>query len=75
MFLFYRLLADSAQESASPNGVNWVPPPLLDVYCKYFNEIIDAFQNVKAKTTELTPEQLERVNIQLRGWMFIDLYI
>ena len=75
MFLFYRILADSAQESTSPSGVNWVPPPLLDVYSKYYNEIIACFTAVRAKLPLLTDEQAERVNNQLRGWLFIDLYI
>ena len=75
MFLFYRLLADSAQECDSPSGVNWVPPPLLDAYSYNYPLIQNAVRNARAKLDQLTPEQKDRVENQLRGWMFVELYI
>lgn len=75
MFLYYRVLADAAQTSASPNGINWVPPGLLDVYGPYYGELALAAANAEAKLDQLTPDQRARVENQLRGWKIIDLYI
>lgn len=74
MFLFYRLLADCAQECDSDSGVNWVPPALLEVYGNSYNMIQNAVRNARAKLDQLTPEQKERVENQLRGWLFVELY-
>ena len=75
MFLFYRLLADCAQQSASPSGVNWVAPSLMDVYGNQVTLGRSAVQAVRAKLDLLTPEQRERVENQLRGWVLIDIKI
>ena len=75
MFLFYRILADSAQECTSSSGVNWVPPGLLDVYGNNYNMIQSAVLNIRAKMSSLTAEQAQRVENQLRGWLYVELYI
>ena len=75
MFLLYRIWADSAQECESGSGVNWVPPGLLDVYGNNYNMIQDTIVNVRAKMALLTPEQAQRVENQLRGWLYVELYI
>jgi len=75
MFLFYRLLADSAQMCTSDSGINWVPPPLLNVYYENYTQLRDAVKAANAKLDQLTPEQKERVQNQLLGWAYIDLSI
>ena len=75
MFLFYRIMADSAQLCTSSSGINWVPPGVLDVYYEHYLELRDAAQAVSAKLDLLTPEQRERVEAQLLGWIFIDMVI
>lgn len=75
MFLYYRFLADCAQYSECGSGVNWVPPALLDVYGKHVGTARKLVTNVRAKLDQLTPEQQQRVENQLRGWAFVDLYI
>ena len=75
MFLFYRLLADSAQACTSNSGINWVPPALLDVYYEHYIELRDAAAAISAKLDQLTPAQKERVQNQLMGWTFIDMAI
>ena len=75
MFLYYRLLADCAQYNDSPSGINWVPPTLLEVYGKYVGTARKLVANARAKMDQLTPEQQQRVENQLRGWMYIDAYI
>lgn len=75
MFLYYRLLADCAQYNDSPSGINWVPPTLLEVYGSNVKMARDLVANARAKMDQLTPEQQERVENQLRGWMYIDAYI
>ena len=75
MFSYYRLLADSAQMCASANGINWVPPTLMEVYSEYYNLIQDAVADVRAKMDLLTDEQAQRVENQLRGWAYVMLTI
>ena len=72
MFLYYRLLADSAQESDSSSGVNWVPPSLLEVYSLNFDLLQQAVINVRAKLDQLTPEQKARVENQIQAWIYVD---
>ncbi len=73
MFLFYRILADSAQECTSSNGINWVPPGLLEVYGNNYTMIQTAVANARAKLSSLTPEQAQRVENQLLGWLYVEL--
>ena len=48
---------------------------MLDVYGKHVGTARKLVINVRAKLDQLTPEQQERVENQLRGWAYIDLYI
>ena len=75
MFLYYRILADSAQESLGSGGINWVPPGLLEVYGDNYNDIQMAVLAVQAKLDLLTEEQAQRVQTQLYGWTYVELYI
>ena len=75
MFLYYRLLADSAQICDSANGINWVPPSLMEVYSENFNLIQTAVANARAKLDQLTPEQAQRVENQLTAWAYVMLAI
>ena len=72
MFLYYRLLADSAQECDSSTGINWVPPSMLEVYSLNYDLLQQAVVSARAKLGELTPEQKQRVESQLRGWIYVD---
>jgi hypothetical protein len=75
MFLFYRILADSAQECDGSSGVNWVPPGLLDVYGTNYNMIQTTVLNVRAKLDQLSELEKQRVENQLKGWLYVEYYI
>ena len=75
MFMYYRLLADSAQECDSNTGINWVPPSMLEVYSLNYNLLQDAVVSARAKLNLLTQEQKERVEIQLRAWIYVEQQI
>ena len=72
MFLYYRLLADSAQECESDTGVNWVPPSLLEVYSLNYDLLQNIVVKLRSQLDQLTPDQRARVENQLQSWIYVD---
>ncbi|MBQ4102201.1 MAG: DUF4838 domain-containing protein [Oscillospiraceae bacterium] len=70
MFLYYRHLADAAEYGEQFYGMTWVPPYVLDIYSVNEQEIDEAILAAKDKLDLLTEEERQRVETQLKYWLY-----
>ncbi len=69
MFNYYKALADSSEQCRSENTICWVPPEPSEVYTRERVKVIDAaVEAAKAKMSEVTDVQKERMENQFTYW-------